>query len=85
VLRQARLEITLDKLIALARTTRRNGGTAADDPAVRDRIAQLYVENAALRLGNLRALAVAAERGEPGPEGSIGKLHWSELDPSPRG
>lgn len=74
----ARLEIQVRKLMALAKETSRNGSTAADDPLVRDRIAQQWIELQALRFTNYRALTGLMKTGIPGPEGSIAKLHWSE-------
>jgi alkylation response protein AidB-like acyl-CoA dehydrogenase len=46
---------------------------ADHDPARRDRLVQLWIENEVLRYTNLRA-AEQARRGNPGPEGSIAKL-----------
>jgi alkylation response protein AidB-like acyl-CoA dehydrogenase len=80
VLRQARLEITLHKLMALARSRTRSGRRAAADPVIRHRLAQLCIENQVLKCNTYRALAGAADRGDPGPMSSAGKLHWSELD-----
>ncbi len=45
----------------------------------RDRLMQLWVEAEALRLTNLRA-AGSRKLGNPGPEGSIAKLHFAELN-----
>ena len=41
---QAAVELYMRKAIALARSTPRNGGTAAEDPIIRDRLAQLFIE-----------------------------------------
>ncbi|MGY1439813.1 acyl-CoA dehydrogenase family protein [Streptomyces reniochalinae] len=61
----------LEALIGLAR---RNG--AADDPLIRDRIAQAWIGLETIRFNALRMLdAVAA--GAPGPEASIGKIFWA--------
>ncbi len=45
----------------------------------RDRLMQLWVEAEALRLTNLRAAGIR-KLGNPGPEGSIAKLHFAELN-----
>ena len=74
------LDVAFRRLLQLARTTPRNGGVAADDPLVRDRIARLHAEIEALRYTNHRSLSTLMKRGVPGPEGSIGKLHWSETN-----
>jgi alkylation response protein AidB-like acyl-CoA dehydrogenase len=49
------------------------------DPAMRDRLMQLYARAEALRLTNARAQQKRAV-GNPGPEGSIGKLANAELN-----
>jgi alkylation response protein AidB-like acyl-CoA dehydrogenase len=47
------------------------------DPATRDELMKLYVRAEATRLTNMRA-AANAQRGTPGPEGSVGKLAFAE-------
>jgi alkylation response protein AidB-like acyl-CoA dehydrogenase len=66
------LDAQVRRLIALARSR------GADDPIVRDRVAQEWIELQALRFTNYRALTALMETGMPGPEGSVSKLHWSE-------
>src|SRR3954453_3947366 len=66
------LELQVTKLVALAKER------AADDPLVRDRVAQEWIELQALKLTNNRSLTTLMETGIPGPEGSGSKLHWSE-------
>ncbi|MGH9018310.1 MAG: acyl-CoA dehydrogenase family protein [Acidimicrobiales bacterium] len=52
---------------------------AYDDERLRPRLAQAYVEVRLFQLHNWRSLS-KLERGlEPGPEGSILKLYWSEM------
>jgi alkylation response protein AidB-like acyl-CoA dehydrogenase len=51
---------------------------AADDPIIRDRVAQEWIELQALKFTNYRSLTALKKTGLPGPEGSIAKLHWSE-------
>jgi alkylation response protein AidB-like acyl-CoA dehydrogenase len=55
---------------------------AADDPLIRQRFAQLYVEAQVLRLNAYRGLTGTMKRGAPGPEGSLGKWHWAEVNQS---
>ena len=74
----ARLEVLVRKLIHTARQKRSDGVVPADDPIIRDRIAQQWVELQALRFLNYRALTGLVKTGVPGPEGSVAKLHWSE-------
>jgi alkylation response protein AidB-like acyl-CoA dehydrogenase len=70
--------IALDEIIDLAKRTKRGGKPAIEDPVVRQRIAQLHVEIEAMRLNNYRGLTSIMKTGIPGPEGSLGKLLWSE-------
>ena len=70
--------VALDELVNLARTTKKNGKPAYDDPVIRQKIAALHVEVEALRLNNYRALTGFMKTGVPGPEGSLSKLIWSE-------
>jgi alkylation response protein AidB-like acyl-CoA dehydrogenase len=66
------LELQVTKLLALAKQR------AADDPLIRDRVAQEWIELQALKLTNYRSLTTLMKTGIPGPEGSGAKLHWSE-------
>jgi alkylation response protein AidB-like acyl-CoA dehydrogenase len=68
----ATLDVAVRKLIALAKE--RN----VTDPILRDRIAREWIEMQAIRYTNLRSLTALVKTGIPGPEGSIGKLVWSE-------
>jgi alkylation response protein AidB-like acyl-CoA dehydrogenase len=47
------------------------------DPATKDELMKLYVRAEVTRLTNMRA-AANAQRGTPGPEGSVGKLAFAE-------
>jgi alkylation response protein AidB-like acyl-CoA dehydrogenase len=71
----ARLEVLFGQLLATVHRTGR-----ADDPVVRDRVAQLFVDLQGLRYTNYRALTTLVRTGVPGPEGSVAKLHWSETN-----
>ena len=66
------LEMEVGKLIALAKER------GADDPLIRDRVAQEWIELQALKYTNYRSLTALMQTGIPGPEGSGSKLHWSE-------
>ncbi|HVH62601.1 MAG TPA: acyl-CoA dehydrogenase family protein [Candidatus Dormibacteraeota bacterium] len=50
------------------------------DPLVRQKIAQYAIEARALQLNGYRAVTALKRTGIPGPEGSILKLMWSELN-----
>jgi alkylation response protein AidB-like acyl-CoA dehydrogenase len=70
----------MERLIELARTQRRNGHTAAEDPLVRQKLAQCYAEIEIMKANQMRAFSRISATGVPGPEGSIQKLFWSELN-----
>ena len=72
---QIRARITLSELLAEARQS-----GAAVDPVIRDRLAQLYIESEVLRLNALRGLSAIMRHGAPGPEGSLGKWQWAEVN-----
>ncbi len=68
----------------------RGGGTIAEavavwkekghsDPHLRDELMKLWCEAEALRLTGIRADQMRS-RGTPGPEGSIAKLYWADLN-----
>ncbi|MEY2592267.1 MAG: hypothetical protein QOJ67_4251, partial [Acidimicrobiaceae bacterium] len=62
------------QLLAAARQLART-----DDPVVRQDLADIYIRSRVLQLNAQRA-GVAARAGRPpGPEGSIGKLLWTQL------
>jgi alkylation response protein AidB-like acyl-CoA dehydrogenase len=77
---QAALELSMARAIELANTTSRNGELASEDPVVRDRLAQLFIESEIFRVTNLRGLTKIMKTGVPGPEGSLGKWHWAEIN-----
>jgi alkylation response protein AidB-like acyl-CoA dehydrogenase len=77
---QVAFKRNIDRLIALARTLRRNGATAAQDPVIRQKLAQCYAEVAIMRANQMRAFSRISATGVPGPEGSIQKIFWSELN-----
>jgi alkylation response protein AidB-like acyl-CoA dehydrogenase len=70
----------LRNLAELASQTRLNGHTAADDSYYRQRIAQLYIEAETMRLNAYRGLTKTMETGTPGPEGSLGKWQWADIN-----
>jgi hypothetical protein len=62
-----------------ASTTRRPDGTRViDDPLVRERLANMRIDNEVARLLALRCSYVAASGGLPGVEGSMHKLWYAE-------
>jgi alkylation response protein AidB-like acyl-CoA dehydrogenase len=63
---------------ALAELTRRQGAGADDE--VRQRVAQAKIESHVFRVNGLRSLTRAQQGQVPGPEASLTKLFWSEMD-----
>ncbi len=76
----ARLRRELRALFRLAQRRSHNGAPAARDRGMRQRLAQLAVEVQLARLTAYRNVTVMQRTGKPGPEGSILKLFWSELE-----
>ena len=71
---------TMSRLVEHCQTRRRDGRVLADDPLVRQKIAQAEVELEIFRLNSDRALSRMNAGETPGPEGSISKLYWSEMN-----
>jgi alkylation response protein AidB-like acyl-CoA dehydrogenase len=47
---------------------------------VRDRLEQLYIESEVLRLNSYRRLSAIMRDAVPGPEGSLCKWQWAEVN-----
>jgi alkylation response protein AidB-like acyl-CoA dehydrogenase len=73
----AQVRRDLNDLIELARE---HG--VDEDPVTRQRIAQLHMEVEALRINAYRGLTAIMKTGQPGPEGSLGKWAWSDINQS---
>ncbi|PZR92697.1 MAG: acyl-CoA dehydrogenase, partial [Candidatus Nephthysia bennettiae] len=71
----SRFERAVDALGELAR--QRDAGS---EDTVRQRVAQARIEAHVFRLNGLRSLTRAQRGGVPGPEASLTKLFWSEMD-----
>jgi alkylation response protein AidB-like acyl-CoA dehydrogenase len=69
-----------ERLVELAYTMERDGRPAAEDPVIRQKLAQSYVELEVMRLNQARSIQRTSRGGVPGPEGSIQKIFWSELN-----
>jgi alkylation response protein AidB-like acyl-CoA dehydrogenase len=80
----ASLQVTfkrqIDRLIELARSIERGGRPASEDPTIRQKLAQMYAEIEIFRLNQMRTLTRLTKTGVPGPEGSIQKIFWSEMN-----
>jgi alkylation response protein AidB-like acyl-CoA dehydrogenase len=74
------LRRSIRDLIELARTTELAGGRlAADDPVLRQKLARLYLEGEYLKLLADRAISGQLNGRPTGPEGSLIKLAWTEI------
>jgi alkylation response protein AidB-like acyl-CoA dehydrogenase len=62
-----------NQVLALAQWLDRN-----DEPLARQRLADLHINGRITQLVRQRSAALAAAGDPPGPEGSIGKLRWSQ-------
>ena len=71
----ARFERVVAELASLARDHGRGA-----EPGVRQSVAQAQIEAHVFRLNGLRSLTRAAHGEAPGPEASLTKLFWSEMD-----
>src|SRR5690349_5802679 len=76
----AQIQNSLGRLARLATEMRANGGSAADDSYYRQRIAQLHIEAETMRLNAYRGLTKTMQSGIPGPEGSLGKWQWADIN-----
>ncbi|ETX01989.1 MAG: hypothetical protein ETSY1_05260 [Candidatus Entotheonella factor] len=77
---QVRMKQHLEAMIDYARGTRRNGHSLSEDPFTRQQLAQAHIR-VEIMLMNLYRTITSQLRGQsPGPEASLAKLYWSELD-----
>ena len=51
-----------------------------EDPVIRQRVAQIYIEAETIRLNASRGLTRTMKTGIPGPEGSLTKWQWSDAN-----
>src|SRR5262249_17082404 len=73
---QARLRVALDGLVDLAKKTKKNGHTASQDPSLRQKIAQLWIDCEVFKYTGARAVTRLLRGELPGPEASTGKMMW---------
>lgn len=71
-------ERNVHKMIEMAGIAKNSGRPVLDNPVYRQQLAQSYIEVMALKYHGLRNFSTQAKGQMPGPEGSIGKLLWSE-------
>jgi alkylation response protein AidB-like acyl-CoA dehydrogenase len=70
----------ITRLIELSHKFQKDGHPAAQDPITRQKLAQCYAEIEIMRWNQLSAFSRVTATGVPGPEGSIQKIFWSELN-----
>lgn len=76
-----RFRNTFDDLADLARNlTTRDGKPLSSDRMVRQQLAQFYIDVESMKYFAYRNFSRLLHGGTPGPEGSISKLLWSELN-----
>jgi alkylation response protein AidB-like acyl-CoA dehydrogenase len=77
---QVRIKQHLDAMIDYVRTSRTNGHALSQDPLVRQDLAQAYIRVEIMLLNLYRGITNRLRGQPPGPEASLDKLYWSELD-----
>jgi alkylation response protein AidB-like acyl-CoA dehydrogenase len=77
---QARFKILYENLVGLAKSSTVNGREAIQDPMIRQQLAQHLIDVEILKLNCFRNFTRLLRGGTPGPEGSVLKLWWSELN-----
>ncbi len=75
----ARAQRILNDLVRYAKLTKRNGQTLAEDPSVRQRLAQLAIEIDVSRCLSYRVATSQAREDIPGPEAPANKVFTSEM------
>ena len=77
--RQIRFKRDLGVLLDVARTQRRGNSAAADDSALRQKLATSVIEIELMRLNCLRSFSKMIQGKPLGPESSFQKLYWSHV------
>jgi alkylation response protein AidB-like acyl-CoA dehydrogenase len=75
-----RYRIVFDEIVDLARAYSRHGQPALKDALIRQQLAQFYVDLEMMRFTAYRTFSKILKGGDPGPQGSISKIAWSELN-----
>jgi alkylation response protein AidB-like acyl-CoA dehydrogenase len=68
-----RFQAEVDRLLLLAKER-----GVADDPRIRQRLADCYTKVQIMRFNGMRVLTQFLAGHHPGPDAAIGKLYWSE-------
>ena len=75
----ARAQRYLNDLVRYAKLTKKNGRTLAEDPSIRQRLAQMAIEIDVARCLSYRVATTQARGDIPGPESPANKVFTSEL------
>ncbi len=78
--RVSRLQVQFARLLEVVQSLEVAGGKAIDDPVIRQKLGAIAADIEVLRYASLRILSRLEKGQRPGPEASIAKLHYSELD-----
>lgn len=77
---QVRVKQHLDAMIDYAKQTRNNGDVLSKDPVLRQSLAEAHIRVQIMLLNLYRGITSRLRGQPPGPEASLDKLYWSELD-----
>jgi alkylation response protein AidB-like acyl-CoA dehydrogenase len=78
--RVTRHQANMRRLIEVANGLSRDGVSLVDDPVARQKLGRMVVEVEVLRYAGFRVLSKLEQGKRPGPESSVDKLYYSELD-----
>lgn len=78
--RVTRHQANLRRLVEVAQELSRDRVSLLEDPLVRQKLGRMVVEVEVLRYAGFRILSKLEQGGRPGPESSIDKLYYSEMD-----
>ncbi|MBW1710394.1 MAG: acyl-CoA dehydrogenase family protein [Deltaproteobacteria bacterium] len=67
------------RILEMAKDVKRSGKPVLENAMIRQKLAQAYIELMVLKYNGFRGLSEVVQGGVPGPQGSIGKIIWSEL------
>jgi len=67
-------------MLEMAQKCMRAGKPVIEDPIFRQQLGQAYIDVMVTKYHGLRSLSHLIRGGIPGPEGSVGKLLWSEFN-----
>jgi alkylation response protein AidB-like acyl-CoA dehydrogenase len=77
---QIRFRSELDELIKLSKSFAKDQAQGNEDPLIKQKLAQSFIEVEILKYNIYRSATQIMRSGKPGPESSIIKLFWSEMD-----